>query len=149
MAMNMITCIRADNFSKWKPHPKDGHDERIVRYMSMHDGETLRHTREVDGQLMDWVGAGGRPWYWMCRTSSGLPKKIVVGESVCFISFKGLVIGYFDIVATGTLGEYSFDPAERNTEWGQQQGVIMANWHPGHYGPEPGFQGWHYTELRP
>lgn len=147
MGKNIIITVPATYFAKWKV--KDPFDARVARYMGMHDGTTPR--KPGDPQGGEWQLSSGKPWYWTFMTPMGHPKEIELGISVCFISYKNRLIGYFDVVGTGTgrdfWADYDEELAKRpdaNTKC-----VALANFHPGNYGEKIGFQGFSYTELRP
>lgn len=145
--MNIITTIPKRYFAQWKPVAGD---PRIARYLEMHDGETVRRFLKCNGYDSDRGELEPRPWYWMFTASAGLPKKVTVGEDVCFMVYDGRVIGYFTIVALATKGEYAWHPEEEEPQADAgDKAVVMATFRTGNYGPMTGFQGWRYTELRP
>jgi hypothetical protein len=120
---NIVTTIPKSKFANWAAA------ERTCR---MCDGTTERN--------------GESPWFWLINTNS-LPKDIVVGESVCFMVYDGLVRGYFNIVDT-----------DISENWRDKHGIgkpritkciVLANWHPiADKQPVTGFQGYRYTPMR-
>lgn len=144
--MNIITTIPKRYFAQWKPVPGD---PRIVRYLEMHDGETLRRFTKANGCESNRAQLEPKPWYWMFTASSGFPTKVKYGDC-CFMVYDGQVIGYFTIVALTTKGDHAWHPAEDEPlADADANAVVMATFHAGNYGPMKGFQGWRYTELRP
>lgn len=90
----------------------------------------------------------GQWWFWLINCAH-LPnqKKVVSGESVCYLVYDGHIRGYLDIVDMDLSENYRDKHRlgkKRNTYC-----VVMANWHPITPIPHQGFQGWRYTELRP
>lgn len=120
---NILTTIPKSKFKSW---------EIAERTLKMCDGTT------------EWDENG--PWFWLINTNN-LPKSMVLGESVCYMVFDGVVRGYFDIVDSG-LSEncrWTHDIGKmRNTKC-----IVMANWHPCKNLTYTGFQWWRYTEMRP
>lgn len=95
-----------------------------------------RVCQRCDGTT-DW---GKGEWFWTVFCQN-LPTQITL-DSVCYMTYDGVIRGYFDIVDT---------EAASNWKYGKKGFVmVMANWHPiPHRHHQKGFQGYRYTELRP
>lgn len=135
--MNILATIPKTKFKQWATA------ERVCR---MCDG-TTPHTRAGWPEEEHDEVPEGAPWFWLINCTA-LPKKIIPGESVCFMIFDGQVRGYFDIVDTDTSENWRAKHAlgkQRNT-----QCIVMANWHPVVNGQSmKGCQGYSYTPMRP
>ena len=87
----------------------------------------------------------GEQYYWLVNTAN-LPKQSGTG-AVCFMVYDGQIRGYFDIVDTGPTEKYR--KIHRIGKRRNTQSLLLANWHPYNGPAMTGFQGWHYTELKP
>jgi hypothetical protein len=134
MARNIVATIPKTKFKDWAT---------AERVCSMCDGTTNRKsTGYPENEQHEDEGS---PWFWLINTTN-LPKH--TGEdSVCFMVFDGRIRGYFDIVDTDKSENWRSRHAIGKKR--ETQCVVMANWHPGDYGPRPGTQGWGYIDLQP
>jgi hypothetical protein len=133
MARNIVATIPKGKFKDWATAEK---------VCSMCDGTTKR---KFTGWPETEDAEEETEWFWLINTTN-LPKH-TGKDSVCFMVFDGRIRGYFDIVDTDKSENWRNRHAigkKRETNC-----VVMANWHPGDYGPKNGFQGWNYIDLQP
>lgn len=104
----------------------------------------FRHWRDVE-KILQECDSEEAFWSFSCRY---FPRESGPGAA-CFMVHSGFVRGYFTVFA------FSEEPVERlGTNQAEAQlwdgrNVRLATWRPIVPLEQTGFQGWHYTHLRP
>lgn len=104
----------------------------------------LKHWADVE-KILRGCNSEEDFWSFSCRY---FPKDSGPG-ACCFIVHSGFVRGYFTVLefTDRDICRYGADQQVAETFVGNK--VLLAVWHPILPIPKQGFQGWHYTELRP